>query len=72
MTTNDQAETLVAYTAREIVFSRPPMFLETSTVTRRFPAGTEVYATVRHDGIRIRVCGTLYTQDVALTALIVP
>ena len=68
MTTN---ETLIGRTTREIVFSRPPEFRETSRVTRRMPAGTEVYARPRAkgDGLNIRIPGTLFTPHVPGSAV---
>jgi hypothetical protein len=59
-------ETLVGITARRVVFSHDGQ-------PKAWPAGTEVYARVRRDGlIRIRVPGTLFTQDVSADAIDIP
>jgi hypothetical protein len=61
------SEILTGRTTREIVVSRPPQFGGTGQVTQRVPEGTEVYATVRSDGtVKIRIPGTLFTQEVYL------
>lgn len=38
----------------------------------RIPAGTEVYVRPLKRGLRIRIPGTLYTQDVDADAITVP
>jgi hypothetical protein len=63
-------ETLIATTAREIVFGAagPDRVVRDF---RRAPAGTEVYAHVRRNGtIRIRIPGTLFTQDVNAASIV--
>jgi hypothetical protein len=63
--------TLVATTAREITFSVSDSD-KRCVETRKFPAGTDVYAKVRNNGtIEIRVQGTLFKQSVYAGSLIV-
>jgi len=60
-------ETLIATTARSI------MFTDGKGNMRRYPAGTEVYAHARRDGLLdIRVPRTLWTQTATYTSVVVP
>ena len=61
-----------ATTAREIITTRTDRN-GVAVETRRFPAGTEVYATERRDGtFTVRVPGTRYRQNVTVATLLVP
>ena len=58
-------ETLIGRTTREITFSVIDHQTHRCVRTETRPAGTEVYARLRKDGMfGIRVPGTLLTQDV--------
>ena len=62
----DANPTLVATTAREVTFRNGEQICT-------LPAGTEVYCTIRRNRlVRIRVPGTLLTQDVTVASLDIP
>lgn len=67
----NQGTTLVALTTRAVTFvednDRPVVFPRTA------PANTEVYVTVRRNGmLRLRIPGTLWIQEVHESAVRVP
>ena len=64
--TTTAAENLVGITTRRVVFSYKGQ-------TMAKPAGTEVHAHIRRDGlITIRVPGTLYDMEVYASAVTAP
>jgi hypothetical protein len=57
--------TLIGITTRAVTFGHDGQ-------TRRFPAGTDVYVTVRSGICTIRVPWTLWTQDVHAATVRIP
>jgi hypothetical protein len=62
-------ETLIATTTRDITFAAAGHDKIVRDF-RRVPGGTEVYATERRNGtLRLRLPGTLFTQDVYASSI---
>jgi hypothetical protein len=58
-------DTMTGTTTRPVTFTQVDHRSRKVTATQTFPAGTTVYATEnRRGGLSIRVCGSLFTQEV--------
>jgi hypothetical protein len=66
-------DSLVATIARPVTFSVKTGPARVVTAVEVFPAGTEVYVRrIKNGSAEVRVPGTLFTQRVAVSQLLVP
>lgn len=66
------SDTLIGVTTRPVTLTNSEAPSGTGPQVRRIPAGTEVFCTPRRRGLRIRIPGTLFTQDVDVDTVKVP
>lgn len=66
------SDTLIGVTTRPVTLTNPEAPSRPGPQVRSIPAGTEVYCTPLRRGLRIRIPGTLFTQDVDVDTIKVP